>query len=58
MVWGSDLATSSAGIGPGEIVITVDADGKIEGTFTFEGYNAQNMTSKMITEGKFKVTID
>jgi hypothetical protein len=58
MVWGSDLATSAAGIGPGEIVITVDADGKLEGTFTFEGYNAQNMTSKMITEGQFKVTID
>jgi hypothetical protein len=58
MIWGSDLATFAAGIGPGEIVVTVDADGKLEGTFTFEGYNAQDMTTKMVTQGQFKVTID
>ncbi len=57
-VWASNLATSAAGIAPGEIVITVDADGKLEGTFSFEGYNAQDMTSKMITQGSFKVSID
>ena len=57
-VWASNLATSAAGISPGTIEITVDADGKLEGTFTFEGYNAQDMTSKMITQGQFKLTID
>lgn len=57
-VWASNLATAAAGITAGEIVITVDADGKLEGTFTFEGYNAQNMTSKMITQGEFKVAVD
>jgi len=57
-VWASNLATSAAGIGPGEIVITVDADGKLEGTFNFEGYNGQDMTTKMITQGEFKVSVD
>ncbi|MCW5520012.1 hypothetical protein J1N09_09195 [Aureitalea sp. L0-47] len=57
-VWASNLATSAAGIAPGTIEITVDADGKIEGTFSFEGYNAQDMTSKMITQGQFKFSID
>ena len=58
-VWGSNLATSAVGgLMPGEIKITVDGDGVLEGTFSFEGYNAQDMTSKMITEGKFKVNLD
>lgn len=57
-VWSSNLATAAAGIDPGEINITVDADGVIEGTFSFEGYNAQDMTTKNITQGEFKFNVD
>jgi len=57
-VWSSNLATSAAGIAPGEINITVDADGVIEGTFSFEGYNGQDMTTKNITQGEFKFNVD
>ncbi len=58
-VWGSNLASSAVGgLIAGKITITVDADGVLEGTFSFEGYNADNMSTKNITEGSFKVTID
>lgn len=57
-VWASNLATSAAGIAPGQIVITKDADGVIEGTFAFEGYNGVDMTTKSITQGSFKFNVD
>lgn len=56
--WASSGPTSAAGIAPGEINITVDADGVIEGTFSFEGYNAADMTTKNITQGEFKFNVD
>lgn len=58
-VWASNLATAAVGgLMPGEIVVTKDADGKLEGTFSFEGYNGMDMTTKMVTEGQFKLTLD
>jgi len=57
--WGSNLATSLVGgLTPGEIIITSDDGTTIEGTFSFEGYNADNMTTKTITEGEFKANFD
>ena len=35
-----------------------DADGVVEGTFSFSGYNAEDMSIKEITEGKFKAILD
>ena len=57
-VWGSGLATVVLGLSPGEIVITSDANDVLEGTFSFEGYNGSDMTSKMVTAGSFKITLD
>lgn len=57
--WGSNLATAALGtLTPGTIVITSDNGTVIEGTFSFEGYNSSDMTTKMITEGRFKVNLD
>lgn len=57
--WASNLATAAVGtLTPGTIIITTDDGNTIEGTFTFEGYNADNKTSKNISEGKFKAKID
>lgn len=39
-------------------MITKDEDGVLEGTFSFQGYNGDNMTTKNITEGIFKVNLD
>lgn len=58
-IWGSNLASSAVGgLTPGEINITAQDDDGAEGTFSFEGYNAQDMTTKMVTQGKFKVEFD
>ncbi len=57
-VWASNGVLSIIGIQPGEIVITSDTDGVLEGTFSFEGYNGDDQTSKMFTEGSFKVNLD
>lgn len=57
-VWASNLATAAAGIPAGEIVITVDANGVIEGTFAFTGYNPADMTTKDVTQGSFKFNVD
>ena len=46
------------GVGTGTIEVTSDADGVVEGTFSFKGYNAEDMTIKEFTEGKFKAIID
>ncbi len=57
--WGSNLVSSLIGeLQAGEVVITSQEDGVVEGTFSFEGYNAEDMTSKMITEGKFKANLE
>jgi len=57
--WSSNLVTAVLGtLTPGEIVITSDTNGVLEGTFSFEGYNGQNMTTKMITGGSFKINLD
>ena len=57
-MWSSNLGSAAAGVNPGSITITVDSDGNIEGTFSFEGYNATDMSTKNITNGSFKYTID
>ena len=57
-VWGSNLAVATLGLSPGQIVITSDANDVLEGTFSFEGYNGTDMTTKMITSGSFKFNID
>lgn len=46
------------GIGAGTVEVTSDADGVVEGTFSFKGYNGDDETTKTITEGKFKANID
>ena len=57
--WGSNLASSLVGgLQAGMIEITAEDGSVVEGTFSFEGYNGDDMTSKMITEGKFKANID
>ena len=56
--WSSGLASNAAGLPHGTITITVDADGELEGTFSFEGYNGDDMSTKSITEGSFKAVID
>ena len=56
--WASNGVTSILGLQAGEIVITSDSDGVLEGTFSFEGYNAETETSKMITSGSFKANIE
>jgi hypothetical protein len=49
--------SSSFNLGSGTIKITSEADGAVEGTFTFTGYNAQDNTNKNVTEGKFKAIL-
>ncbi len=57
--WSSNGVTSLVGgLQPGEINITSDTDGVLEGTFSFEGYNADNETSKMVTNGSFRAIIE
>ena len=50
--------SSTFDIGSGIITITSDDGSTIEGTFSFEGYNADNQTTKTITEGSFKAIIE
>lgn len=45
--------SSTFDIGSGTITISKETDSQIEGTFGFEGYNADDKTTKTITEGKF-----
>ena len=54
------LATwsSTFDIGSGTIEITSDDGTTVEGTFSFEGFNAQDSTTKTITEGSFKAIIE
>lgn len=49
---------STFNIGSGTVTVTSDDGTTVEGTFSFEGYNAQDQTTKNITNGSFKATID
>lgn len=55
--WSSSGVTSITGITPGSIEVTSEDGTTVEGTFTFEGYNAQDMTTKNVTVGKFKAEL-
>lgn len=44
------------GLASGSIQITSDDGTTVEGTFSFDGYNGQNQTKKVITQGEFKAT--
>ena len=56
----SPIATwmSTFNIGSGTLEVTSDDGSTVEGTFSFEGFNAQDQSTKSITEGSFKATID
>ena len=49
---------STFDIGSGTVTITSDDGTTVEGTFSFEGYNASDQTTKSITNGSFKAIID
>lgn len=55
--WDSSGVTSITGITPGRIEVTFDDGVSVEGTFSFEGYNAADMTTKVITVGEFKAML-
>ncbi len=55
--WSSSGVTSVTGITPGSINVTSEDGTTVEGTFSFEGYNANDMTKITITEGKFKAVL-
>lgn len=58
-VWASNLATAAVGgLTAGEIKVTKEENGVVEGTFSFQGYNAGDQSTKNITEGTFKATLD
>ena len=42
----------------GTITVTSDNGSTVEGTFSFTGYNADDMTTKSFTEGEFKASIE
>lgn len=57
--WASNLATAAVGgLVAGSIEITSDDGTTVDGTFSFEGYNATDMTTKVITQGSFKAILD
>lgn len=57
--WGSNLATAViGGLTAGSIKITSDDGTTVEGTFSFEGYNGDDQSTKMVTEGEFKAVFD
>lgn len=55
--WDSSGITSITGITPGRIEVTFDDGVTVEGTFSFEGYNAADSTTKAITAGEFKAVL-
>ena len=58
-IWGSNLATAALGtLEPGTIEITSQSDTGAQGTFSFEGYNAAQETTKTVTQGKFTIVFD
>lgn len=59
VIWGSNLATAVLGtLRAGEIVVTVQDDTHAEGTFSFEGYNSADMSTKNVTSGAFNIVFD
>lgn len=57
--WASNVATSVVGgLTPGSITVSSDDNGVVEGTFSFDGYNADDMTTKAFTEGEFRANLD
>ena len=59
VTWANGLASAALGtVTAGSIEITSDDGTTVQGTFSFEGYNASDMTSKMITSGEFKANFD
>ena len=50
--------TTIFGLATGTIEITSDDGTTVEGTFSFGGYNAADQTTKTITEGSFKATLE
>lgn len=55
--WNSSGITSITGITPGTIEVTSDDGTTVEGTFSFEGYNASDKSKKTVTDGKFKAVL-
>ncbi len=49
---------SSDSINPGTITIISDNNDIVEGTFSFDGYNPDNSTTKVFTEGKFRLKVN
>ncbi len=49
---------SSLDTGSGTLQVTSDDGTTIEGTFSFEGYNSEDGTTKNITDGKFKAILE
>lgn len=53
--WLSNGVTALVGgLTPGSIEITSDDGTTVMGTFSFDGYNGDDMTTKVITQGEFK----
>ncbi len=57
--WAAETGISSSAntVGTGAVVITSDKNGVVEGTFQFDGYNNQDLSTKHITEGKFRLKV-
>jgi hypothetical protein len=57
--WASGLSSAALGtLMPGTIEVTSDDGTTVEGTFSFEGYNGADMTTKVVTNGEFKAILD
>ncbi len=57
--WASGLGSAALGtIMAGTIEVTSDDGTTVEGTFSFDGYNAGDMTTKVVTNGEFKAKFD
>lgn len=50
--------TTMFGLATGTIEITSEDGTTVEGTFSFEGYNAEDQSTKNITNGSFKAIIE
>lgn len=57
--WAAETGNGSSAnnVGTGTITITADANNIVEGTFSFEGYNNADQTTKQITAGKFRMKV-
>ena len=53
-LWGNDFASNLSGQNPGTVEITEVTDDYVKGSFSFDGYNAADMTSKVFTNGTFQ----